>query len=110
VDVQTADRADADLTTDQSTGLFHITQEALANIAKHARARTVTMNLRRDGTRVILSIQDDGRGFDVSAVKAYTGHGLQNMQERARALGAQLHIDSALGQGTLIEVKLPVTK
>jgi signal transduction histidine kinase len=110
VDVQTADRADADLTTDQSTGLFHITQEALANIAKHARARHVTMNLRRDGSLVILSIQDDGRGFDTSTVKAYTGHGLRNMQERARALGAQLRLDSAVGQGTLIEVRLPVVK
>ncbi len=110
VDVQTADRADADLTTDQSTGLFHITQEALANIAKHARARTVTMNLRRDGSLVILAIQDDGRGFDTSTVKAYTGHGLQNMQERARAMGAQLRLASAPGQGTLIEVKLPVAK
>jgi two-component system, NarL family, sensor histidine kinase DevS len=110
VDVQTADRADADLKTDQSTGLFHITQEALANIAKHARARNVTMNLRRDGSFVILSIQDDGHGFDTSTVKAYTGHGLQNMQERARALGAQLRIDSAPGQGTLVEVKLPVAK
>src|SRR5512136_1174826 len=110
VDVQTADRADADLTTDQSTGLFHITQEALANIAKHARARNVTMNLRRDGALVILSIQDDGRGFDTSTVKAYTGHGLQNMQERARALGAQLRIDSAPGQGTLVEVKLSAAK
>jgi signal transduction histidine kinase len=109
VDVQTADRADADLTTDQSTGLFHITQEALANIAKHAKARHVTMNLRRDSAYVILSIQDDGRGFDASTVKAYTGHGLQNMQERARALGAQLRVDSAVGQGTSIEVKLPVT-
>jgi signal transduction histidine kinase len=110
VEVQTADRADADLTTDQSTGLFHITQEALANVAKHARARHVTMNLRRDGALTVLSIQDDGRGFDTSTVKAYTGHGLQNMQERARALGAQLRIDSILGQGTLIEVKLPVTQ
>lgn len=110
VDVQTADRADADLRTDQSTGLFHITQEALANIAKHARARTVTMNLRRDSSFVVLSILDDGRGFDTSTVKAYTGHGLQNMQERARALGAQLRIDSAPGRGTLIEVKLPVEK
>ena len=98
------------MTTDQSTGLFHITQEALANIAKHARARTVTMNLRRDGPLVILTLRDDGRGFDTSTVKAYTGHGLQNMQERARAMGAQLHLDSVPGQGTLIEVKLPVAK
>jgi signal transduction histidine kinase len=109
VDVQTADRADADLTTEQSVGLFHITQEALANIAKHARARNVLMNLRRESSAVILSIQDNGRGFDATTVKAYTGHGLRNMQERASALDAQLRIDSTPGQGTLIEVKLPVT-
>jgi two-component system sensor histidine kinase DevS len=90
-------------------GLFHITQEALANIAKHARARNVLMNLRRESSSVILSIQDNGRGFDATTVKAYTGHGLRNMQERARALDAQLRIDSTPGQGTLIEVKLPVT-
>lgn len=108
VNIQTADRADADLTTEQSTGLFHITQEALANIAKHARARTVTMNLRRNGSRVILSIKDDGRGFDAATVKAYTGHGLQNMQERARSMSAQLQITSTPGQGTLVEVQLPV--
>jgi signal transduction histidine kinase len=108
VDMQTADRADADLTQDQSTGLFHIAQEALANIAKHARARHVIMNLRRESSSVALTIRDDGRGFDVSTVKAYTGHGLRNMQERARTLGAQLRIESTPGQGTLIEVKLPV--
>ena len=108
VDLETADRADADLTAEQSAGLFHIAQEALANVAKHARARIVTMNLRRDGSLVILSVQDDGRGFDGSTVKAYTGHGLQNMQERARAMGAQFRVDSAPGQGSTIEVQLPV--
>jgi len=106
--VQTADRADADLTTEQSLGLFHITQEALANIAKHARARNVLMNLRRESAFVILSIHDNGRGFDTTTVKTYTGHGLRNMQERASALDAQLRIDSTPGQGTLIEVKMPV--
>jgi signal transduction histidine kinase len=108
VDVQTADRADADLTPEKSTGLFHITQEALANIAKHARAKTVTMNLQQRGSLVVLSIRDDGRGFDPQTVKAYAGHGLQNMKERARSMGASLLVESAPGQGTLIEVKLPV--
>ena len=108
VDVQTAEHADADLTQEQSTGLFHIAQEALANIAKHARALHVLLNLRRESSGVVLSIQDDGRGFDVSTVRAYTGHGLRNMQERAHALGAQLRIVSVPGQGTRIEVKLPI--
>jgi nitrate/nitrite-specific signal transduction histidine kinase len=78
---------------------------------QHRQARAGARDDEFAGTvHVILSIQDDGRGFDTSTVKAYAGHGLQNMQERARALGAQLRIDSAVGQGTLIVVKLPVTK
>ncbi len=110
VEVETAERADADLTTDQSAGLFHIAQEALANVAKHARARTVYINLRREGQFVVLSIKDDGRGFDLPHVQSYAGHGLQNMHERARALGAEFHVTSAAGQGTQIEVRLPVKK
>jgi len=110
VEIQAADRVDADLTGDQSAGLFHITQEALANVAKHARARSVTIGLRREGASVVLAVQDDGRGFDMANVQPYAGHGLQNMQERARTLGADVQVTSALDQGTTIEVRLPLKK
>jgi signal transduction histidine kinase len=106
VEVQTNERADTDLTADQSAGLFHIAQEALANVAKHARARSVIINLRRDGQQVVLSVQDDGRGFDLAGLKPYEGHGLQNMQERARTLGADFEVTSAAGQGTRIGVRV----
>lgn len=108
VEVQTNDRADVDLTPDQSAGLFHIAQEALANVAKHARALNVVINLRRDGPRVILSVRDDGRGFDMTHVKSYAGHGLRNMDDRARALGAEFKVISAPEQGTEIEVIVTV--
>ena len=108
--MQASDRADADLNSEQSAGLFHIAQEALANIAKHARARTVIISLRREGQSVLLSVQDDGRGFDLPNVQSYAGHGLQNMNERARALRAELRVTSAPGQGTKIEVQLPMKK
>jgi signal transduction histidine kinase len=108
VEVQTVDSADADLTTEQSAGLFHIAQEALANIAKHAKARNVLINLRHAGASVALTVKDDGRGFDMPHVKLYAGHGLQNMQERAHALGAEFHVTSAPGEGTEIEVRVPV--
>ena len=110
VEVQTNDLADADLTPDQSAGLFHIAQEALANIAKHARARNVMINLRREGAQVVLSVRDDGRGFDMTNVKSYAGHGLRNMDERARALNAEVNVTSAVGQGTEIEVRVAVKK
>jgi signal transduction histidine kinase len=110
VEIQAADRADADLTGDQSAGLFHITQEALANVAKHARARSVLISLRHEGSSVVLAVQDDGRGFDMPNVQSYAGHGLQNMQERARALGADVQVTSAIDQGTTIEVRLPMKK
>jgi signal transduction histidine kinase len=110
VEVQTNERADTDLSADQSAGLFHIAQEALANIAKHARARNVVINLRRDGSQVGLSLMDDGRGFDMLNVKQYSGHGLQNMQERARAMGADFEVTSAVGQGTHIVVRVNVKK
>jgi signal transduction histidine kinase len=109
-EVQSADRADADLTPDQSTGLFHIAQEALANIAKHAKARNVIIGVHREAASVILSVQDDGRGFDLPNVQSYTGHGLQNMQERAKTLGAEFQVISAVGKGTKIVVKLPIQK
>lgn len=109
-EVQTSDRADADLAPDQSLGLFHIVQEALANIAKHAKARNVSIGLQRDTLGVTLSIQDDGRGFDLPNVQPYTGHGLQNMRERAKALGAEFNVTSTVGKGTKIEVRLLVKK
>ncbi len=110
VEVQTNERADSDLTADQSAGLFHVAQEALANIAKHARARSVIINLRREGQQVILSVADDGRGFDMLNVKQYSGHGLRNMQERAHAMGADFETTSAVGQGTRIVVRVTVKK
>ncbi|MBI5564020.1 MAG: GAF domain-containing sensor histidine kinase [Chloroflexi bacterium] len=110
VEVQTNERADSDLTPDQSAGLFHVAQEALANIAKHAHARNVIINLRRDGSQVALSLMDDGRGFDMLHVKQYSGHGLQNMQERARAMGADFEVTSAVEQGTHIVVRVTVKK
>ena len=109
-DVQASDRADADLTAEQSAGLFHIAQEALANIAKHAKARKVIIGVQRDTRGVTLLVQDDGRGFDQATVQSYAGHGLQNMQERAKVLGAEVTVTSAIGGGTRIEVRLPAKK
>jgi two-component system, NarL family, sensor histidine kinase NreB len=91
--------------------LFRIVQEALNNIEKHARARTVRLQIafQRDG--LMLRIQDDGRGFDPNEVKPARrkggGIGLTNMRERAAILGGICEVLSVANQGTTITVRVP---
>jgi signal transduction histidine kinase len=100
---------DLGLTQSQAAGLFHIAQEALANVAKHSRARLVSVVLSRDGdAQVALAIQDNGRGFDKSHIRTYAGHGLLNMEARARLLGGKLAVSSEAGLGTTVTVTVPI--
>lgn len=91
------------------TALFRIAQEALNNAARHARASHVVLTLAfgREGG-LLLEAADDGCGFDAEAVQAAAdqGLGLRSMRERALALGAQLQIDTAPGQGCRLAVQL----
>jgi two-component system sensor histidine kinase DevS len=87
--------------------LFHICQEALANAAKHARARRVEVVLWATSDRVLLEISDDGRGFDQSRVRLTLGHGLSNMHTRARNVGGDVEVSSEPGQGTTILAWVP---
>ena len=107
-DLQVEAEGDLGLTQAQASGLFHIAQEALANIAKHARARQVWVILARDKGYVTLTVRDDGRGFDLSHVTAYEGHGLRNMDARARLLGGRLSVESAIGRGTAVQVTVSI--
>lgn len=79
-------------------GLYHIAQEALNNISKHARAGRVEVTLRRNETQVELTINDNGCGFNPTRVPAGR-RGLDIMRERAAAIGATLNIDSRPDQG-----------
>ncbi|MDO8753990.1 MAG: GAF domain-containing sensor histidine kinase [Anaerolineales bacterium] len=91
----------------QSLALFHICQEALANVAKHAKAKKVQVGLWMTDDRVLLEIHDDGKGFDLEQMKTSIGHGLANMQTRAHAVGGDIDISSANGDGTTILVWVP---
>jgi signal transduction histidine kinase len=92
---------------DAETTLYRIAQEALNNVAKHARARRVDIILERRTDHVLLIVEDDGVGFDTSAQgEAGQGFGLLGMQERATLVGATLEIESAPGNGTTILVRL----
>jgi len=87
--------------------LFHICQEALANIAKHAQAETVEVKVWTTPDRVSLEIKDDGRGFNSTRVKYTLGHGISNMQTRAHNVGGDLEISAEPGIGTRITAWVP---
>jgi two-component system sensor histidine kinase UhpB len=88
------------------TTLFRIAQEALTNVARHARASRAHLSLRLVSAAIHLSVQDDGAGYDPK--QRGTGLGLVSMRERAALLGGRLSIDSQPGQGTRVEAILPL--
>jgi signal transduction histidine kinase len=95
------------LTEARAMALFHICQEALANIAKHAGARRVEVVVWSTSERVLMEITDDGRGFDLERMRLTLGHGLMNIQTRAHGVGGDVEISSAPGEGTTILAWVP---
>lgn len=89
--------------------LFRIAQEALSNTLRHAKASEVELLLVARDDLAILRIQDNGLGFDVEADKS-TSYGLQNIAERAVEIGCMYKIVSVPGEGTIVEVKIPLQK
>jgi two-component system sensor histidine kinase DevS len=98
-----------DLPDAQAIALFHICQEALANIAKHARARHVDISLWKTSDRALMEITDDGRGFDMTNMKLTLGHGLANMQTRAHNVGGDVEFSSEAGGGTTVLTWVPLS-
>ena len=88
--------------------IFLTTQEALANIARHARAEHVTVEIWQEPELAILCVEDDGRGFNVSKETQNVGHGLANMRARAEELNGSCIIQSVIGEGTQICLRLPL--
>ena len=92
------------------TACFRIAQEALSNIVRHAQASQVSLQLVTDENVLLLSIKDDGVGFDPESLRKRAPRaatlGLVSMQERAHAAGARIEIDSAISKGTEVRVRL----
>ncbi|MEL6247696.1 MAG: sensor histidine kinase [Cyanobacteria bacterium J06627_15] len=86
--------------------LYRIVQEGLTNILRHANARTVRLDLSTHAQRVMLTLEDDGEGFDPTLLS--TGYGLRGMRERAEALGGSFALHSQPGQGSCLQVSLPL--
>lgn len=99
-----------DLPPSLSLALFHICQEALANAAKHAKAKHVEISLWFTDDRALMEIHDDGKGFESEKQTLSLGHGLANMQTRAVSAGGDVDISSAPGEGTTILAWVPRKK
>jgi two-component system, NarL family, sensor histidine kinase DevS len=96
-----------ELPSSHAMALFHICQEALANIAKHAKAKQVEISLWSTGERVLMEIRDHGKGFDMEKTNPSIGHGLANMQTRARSVGGDVDISSVVDEGTTVLAWVP---
>ena len=96
-----------DLPPSHSMVLFHIGQEALANVAKHAKAKQVDVSLWSTDERVLMEIHDNGKGFEMETMNASIGHGLANMQTRVRAVGGDVDISSVAEEGTTVLAWVP---
>jgi signal transduction histidine kinase len=91
--------------------LFLVLREALSNSLRHARPRTITVEVRISRPRVDALVSDDGRGFDAqTAHSAPTGTGLPSMAERTRRVGGTLEVDSRPGHGTTVRCHIPLPR
>ncbi|MGH9420176.1 MAG: sensor histidine kinase, partial [Thermoanaerobaculia bacterium] len=101
-----------DLAFDACTACFRVAQEALTNIARHASAKNVWLDLHRTSSDIELTIRDDGAGFDVDAARAGAARGsslgLVSMEERASLAGGSIEIHSNRGVGTEIRARFPI--
>ncbi len=88
--------------------LYRVAQEGLRNITKHAHARSAEISLISDEGIIRLIISDKGIGFDSSDARQFPGLGLVSMRERVQLVGGEFSIESRLGQGTIIDISIPL--
>jgi signal transduction histidine kinase len=87
--------------------LYRITQELINNVLKHAEAKQVSLQIGLRDEKIILMIEDDGRGFDINTHK--DGYGLHNLEARTRLMKGIMTIDSQPGKGTSVLIEIPYT-
>ena len=100
-----AENVPEELPEEHKTCVYRVAQEALRNCCRHAGAHSARVHLRAERTRLFLSVQDDGSGFDAAREK---GLGLLGMEERVSHLGGHFQVDSAPGRGTMLSLELPL--
>jgi signal transduction histidine kinase len=99
-----------DLPWDVALCLYRVLQEALHNVLKHSRATAVKVSAWRDGAELRLAVADNGVGFSPTAPRIAVSAGLANMRVRVSSVAGRIHLESAHGKGTRIEVAVPVAE
>ena len=97
------------LSAEQSLALFRVAQESLTNVRKYAKASQVRLSLQEEGGVVLLSIRDDGVGFDTQDIELH-GHGIAGIKHRTQMFNGSLTLNSSPGKGTNIEVRIPTSQ
>ncbi|MBN1680197.1 MAG: GAF domain-containing sensor histidine kinase [Anaerolineae bacterium] len=95
------------LTDQQRHSLTQIVREGMSNVARHAQASHVWVTVRELDNRLVLTVEDNGKGLDPAALENPNSFGLRNMEQRARRLGGTFVIESSEGQGTCLTVTIP---
>lgn len=109
-DLVDADQIESELSLEAMSQLLQIAREALSNALRHSAAERVRLAIRINDGELVLSVEDDGTGFDPAAPRRAGHLGLWNLQERAASIGAALEISSHPGAGTRIIVRLPLAQ
>jgi len=104
----TVEPVDLELDEPYATATFRMLQESLTNVTRHARATHVDVCVARDHGRVLLTVRDNGIGFDPALPRKTGSFGLAGLRERAYLVEGELDIESSPGHGTTIEVRIPV--
>jgi signal transduction histidine kinase len=88
--------------------LYRIIQESLSNIVKHSEAKAVKLNIQKEDSKLTVSINDNGKGFDIASKKKSVSLGIKTLFERARIINAYIDLQSNIGKGTKLTISIPI--
>jgi signal transduction histidine kinase len=106
----TANADEIPLGSDQATVCFRVFQEALTNVARHAQATRVDVEIDVGPQGLALTVRDDGRGMDLAALPAVGHLGLAGMRQRAESISGTLDLISREGEGAAVVLKVPLNR
>jgi signal transduction histidine kinase len=105
-----ADEAGVNVGEPRASALYRMAQEALTNVSRHAEATEVQVAIDADSENLVLTVRDNGKGFDAEAAARRRSYGVLGIRERARTLGGDARIERQASGGTLVEVVIPVAR